>query len=107
MPQYIMKLHDDKSEKDFYLIWSTIVDAPITYGMSLDEFKDYYKEEYGENGMQVLTERLKRVEETGISAHPPFNNLKEYFGYNRAGENETVLDKEGIIEKFCRQRPVE
>lgn len=102
MPQYIMKLHDEKFAQDYYLIWSTIVDAPVTYGMSLDELKAYYQKKYGDDGMIELEERLQRVEAKGISAHPPFDGIESYFKYNRAGENETLLDKEGILERYCR-----
>jgi hypothetical protein len=102
MPQYIMKIHDDKCDKDYYLIWSTIVDAPVTYGMSLEEFKQYYQAEFGKSGMERLKERMERVRKTGISAHPPFANYERYFESNRAGDKETRLDKEGILEKYCR-----
>jgi hypothetical protein len=40
MPTYICKFQD--GEKAYYLEWSTIVDAPITTGMSLQEFKQHY-----------------------------------------------------------------
>jgi hypothetical protein len=104
MPRYILKIHDEKFNKDYYMEWSTIVDAPVTYGCSLDEFKDYYKIQYGENGMRELDDRLKRVEEKGISAHPPFDNIESLLEYNRAGEDESTLDKEGLLEKYCRNR---
>ncbi len=35
--------------------------------MTLDEFMDYYKEEYGNEGLRRLPERMKRVNETGTS----------------------------------------
>lgn len=105
MPRYIMKLKDDKSGNDYYLEWSTVVDAPVTPGMLLEEFKEYYKEEYGNNGMEILKARLERVEEKGISAHPPFDVLEEYFESNRAGEKESTLNKKQIIEKYCLNRP--
>jgi len=97
-----MKITDDRTNIDYYLEWSTIVDAPVTYGLILDEFKKYYKQEYGEQGMKELPERLKRVEENNIGAYPPFDNYSSYFEHNRAGENETTLNKEGILKKYCR-----
>lgn len=100
-----MKLKDDKSGNDYYLEWSTVVDAPVTYGMTLDEFREYYKAEYGNQGIKTLPEELKRVEEYGISAHPPFNELESYFRHNRAGEKESRLNKQQIIEKYCLNRP--
>ena len=102
MPRYIIKLIDDKYNKDYYLEWSTVVDAPVTYGCSLEEFKEYYKQQNGENGMRELEERLKRVEETGTSAHPPFGDIDSILEYNRAGEGEKSINKEGILDRYCR-----
>lgn len=48
MPRYIIKI------KDKYFEWSTIVDAPVTNGMSLTEFRSYYQSEYGEDAMKNL-----------------------------------------------------
>jgi hypothetical protein len=101
MPRYIMKITDEKENKDYYLLWSSVVDAPVTYGMSLDEFKEFYKGEYGDDGMLGLNDRLERVEKTGTSA-ALYNSTDSFFEYNRAGENETCLDKEGILDKYCR-----
>ena len=44
MPRFIIKITDEKDNKDYYMMWSTVVDAPVTYGLSLDEFKEYFKE---------------------------------------------------------------
>lgn len=103
MPRFIMKIHDDQFNKDYYLEWSTIVDAPVTWGCSLDEFKEYYKEKNGTNGLKDLEEsRLPRVQQYGISAYPPFDDLESYFSYNRAGKNEKTISKEQILERYCR-----
>lgn len=104
MPRYIMKLTDEKEKKDYYLEWSTIVDAPVTFGMELGEFREYCRHEYGQNGLRDFDERIARANEKGISAYPPFDDMNSYFRYNRAGGNETTLTKEQIIEKYCIQR---
>lgn len=100
MPRYIVKL------EDYYLEWSTIVDAPVTYGMPLEEFKEYYQEEYGLDGMRYLAERLKRVEAKGISSriHSSVENL---LTVNRAGENGKDISIKEIIEKYCHNRGIE
>lgn len=41
MPRFIIKLTDPKDGLSYYLIWSTVVDAPVTYGLSLDEIKEW------------------------------------------------------------------
>lgn len=92
MPNYIIKLDD------YYLEWSTIVDAPISWGMKLEEFKKYYKEFYVLSDSN-LEDRLKRVEEKGTSAF--LGKLDDVIKNNRAGKNETCLTKEEIIEWYC------
>ena len=106
MPRYIVKLNDPQDNKDYYLEWSTVVDAPITYGLSLAEFHGYYQEEYGRMGMQDLSQRMERVEQKGCSSllH---DNADDLISGNHAGEKGEELSKDQIIEKFCRLRPAE
>lgn len=104
MPRYIIKIHDDKFNRDYYMEWSTVVDAPVTYGCNLEEFTEYFRNEYGRQGMEGFDERIKRVEEKGISAYPPFDNLESLLELNQAGEKGICLSKEGILERYCRNR---
>lgn len=104
MGKFILKITDDKTKKDYYMEWSTVVDAPITYGLDLNEFKEYYKSQYCERGMMDLPERMKRVEKTGSSGMPPYNKLDDFFKFNKAGSNESCIDKEGILNRYCRER---
>lgn len=106
MPRYIIKIKDDPLNKDYYLEWSTIVDAPVTWGLSLEEFKEYYQKQYGVSGMRDFDERIVKVELTGISADPSWESLENLFEYNRAGKGESCLDKEGILKCYCRDRVV-
>lgn len=91
--------------KNFYLEWSTLVDAPVTDGMSLKEFKEYYKQEYGNQGMGQLPQRLAKVERTGCSAHG--ETLDDVLRGNRAGDDERKLSKAEIFRKYCLERPSE
>lgn len=100
MGRSIIKIHDDRDNKDYYMEWSSVVDAPVTWGLSLEEFKAHYKERYGTEGMRGLQDRLDEVEERGTSDYSA--SLNEYYAYNRAGENESCIDKEGILERYCR-----
>lgn len=96
---------------DFYLEWNILYDGPSTYGMSLEEFKDYYKQEYGNRGMLSLPERLKIVEETGCSIRPSEDrtegNMRDYLlNINRAGKNKTKISIEDIFKIFYLERPL-
>jgi hypothetical protein len=97
MGQYIVKLEGK------YLMWSTVVDAPITYGGTLAELRAYVKERDGENGLRDLTERLKRVEAKGTSAIDE-DGPDDVMWLNRAGKGETPLTKAQIIEHYVLQR---
>ena len=93
MPRSIIKL------KDQYLEWSTVVDAPVTTGMTLKDFKVYYRNEYGEDEMRGLEERLTRVDLEGVSSR--LSSLDEMLSYNRAGKNETTLTADQIYDFYC------
>lgn len=105
MGHYIIKLTDE-GKKDYYLEYSSVCDAPITYGMDLDEFKEYYQEEYGKSGMEGLPQRLARVEAVGTSEYSA-KSVDETLVCNRAGKNETRLTKAQIVEMYCVHPEVE
>jgi hypothetical protein len=101
LPRYIIKLKD--TDRDYYLMWSTIVDAPITYGLTLEQFQDWYREEYGKAGLAEFTERMTRVVQKGTSSNL-HSSVEEVIKYNRAGPDETCLTREQILEKYCRSQ---
>lgn len=98
MPTYIVKLTYEAV--DYYMEWSTIVDAPTTNGMYLEDFKQFYLSTYGYQEKIKLEDRLKRVEATGTSAF--FETLDFLIESNRAGENQETLSFEQIIDKYCK-----
>jgi len=100
MGRFIVKLHE------YYLEWSTITDSPVTFGMTLNEFTEYYKAEYGRHGHRDLKMRLGRVEEHGSSAHEECYWHPDLFKGNRAGPNETELAEEEIYRAYCLCEPV-
>lgn len=105
MSRTICKLTDTEANIDYYFEWSSIVDAPVTYGQPLEYFKKYYQKEYGNSGMKEIDERLKRVEEFGTSSY--FNkSFDDLIIVNRAGEHETQLTKQQILEKYCINSPI-
>lgn len=76
-----------------YLEWSTVVDAPVTYLMDEDELRQHVQEQYGQEGLRVLPERMARVAAQGTSAHDGTSKA-DLLDYNRAGENESHLATE-------------
>lgn len=100
MGRFIVKLHEH------YLEWSTITDSPVTFGMTLNDFVEYYKAEYGRHGQHDLEMRLECVEEHGSSAYENCYWLPNLFRGNRAGPNETELAEEEIYRAYCLCEPI-
>ena len=98
MPKYIIKLETRNGPR--YLEWSTVVDSPITAGMPLELFTQYYQEEYGRRAMHELKDRLARVEVKGTSDMFA-DDLEDTIIPNRAGKGETHLTLEQLIDFFC------
>lgn len=94
--KYICKINT--GGKDRYFEWSTVSDAPITYGMSIEEFRRYYQRTYGEEGMQWLEKWMPNIEAGGCSF--PGVTLDELIRSNRAGTNEKKLTKRQLIVKY-------
>lgn len=102
MGNFLFKLTD--KGRDYYLEWSTIVDAPVTYGMSLEELEAYILKTYGERGLATLPPRLARIEARGHSAiDDDAATAWEAVWLNRAGDGETWLTLEQMVAKYCRR----
>lgn len=93
MPRYIIKI------KDKYFEWSTIVDAPITDGMTKEELEEHIRFKYGDEGIKGLPGRLKRIESTNTSCLNK-TSLKDLTDHNRAGKNESCLTIDEIYDKY-------
>ena len=88
-------------DKFWYLIWSTVADAPVTYGMTLDELREYIREKEGASGLRDLPERLARCDAHGTSSL--ISSLEGLVECNRAGPGETNLSLEQIVEAYCKE----
>ncbi len=88
--------------KDRYFEWSTIVDAPVTCGLTLPELQAYVKEEYGRRGLEDLPERVARADATG-SSFVDWATKEELLATNRAGDDETHLSEEEIYVKYTEK----
>ena len=101
MPTYIIKF--DTADGPRYLDYSTICDAPITVGMTLDEYKAYYREEYGRKGVDNLDDRLRRADAKGTSSHI-HSSVAAVIRFNRAGKDETRLTIEQLVDFYVTRR---
>ena len=60
MGKFIVRLDTDQGPR--YAVWSSIVDAPVTYGMTRDKFERWYRREHGREGAEELVARLERAD---------------------------------------------
>ena len=86
---------------DFYLDWSSVVDAPVTFGMTLEELKQYIVYEYGQEGLKELPARLERIEANDGTSSYVKTSVSGLIAVNRAGKNETRLTYEQMYDWYC------
>lgn len=101
MANFIIKLSD--KNKDYYMEWSTVSDSPMTRWMSLDDFKEYYKEEYWNSWMEELPYKLELVEEKWASIRHVWS-LQWLLDCNHA-KNWKFATTEEIIKMYCVESP--
>lgn len=91
--------------KDCYLEWSTVVDAPVAFGMTLPALRRHIAQEYGRTGLRELPSRLARVEKVGISS-TYVESLAQWLAGNHAGPAGSPLTPDEIHEAYCLRQPI-
>ena len=87
-----------------FLEWSSIIDAPICFGMDAVAFRDWCVAKYGTEGAWNLQRRMDDAVTYGSSAK---QSLKEIVWHNRAGPGEGQMTVEDVIRFYFveRRRP--
>lgn len=103
MGRAIIKIND--THRAYYLEWSSVVDAPISRGLTLSELTERVRLEYGEDGVRALPDRLARVEKRGHSliGSDEASTVAGFISGNRAGADETELSLEQILTHYCHR----
>jgi hypothetical protein len=104
MGQYAVKLQDGPDA--YYLHWSEIVDAPVFIARSLAEYQTYFRERFGSDSFKSWERSGKwgRLEAVGTSTEF-YEDADAAIAFNRAGPGESELDREGILDLYCRSLP--
>lgn len=92
--------------KDRFFMWSSVVDAPITFGLSRNEFTSWYRAEYGKGDARIqddLPTRMTRAIDKGTSAFM-YGSLEHLVRHNHAGYGGSRLTLEQIIQIYCVER---
>jgi hypothetical protein len=79
-----------------YVVWSTIVDAPISAPMTRDELVEWVRAEEGRRGVDELPSRMARVDAKGTSFHNR-DSAEHTVRINRAGPAERELTYEELV----------
>jgi hypothetical protein len=95
MSRYIIK-HAMPDGEERYLVWSTIVDAPVTFGVTLEELRSYWQDEYGRLSLADFDRRFT------CGGDP--ETLEYVQPTNRAGVGETRLSIEQIVDYYFVRR---
>lgn len=83
-----------------YLMWSTVINAPVTCLMTREELEIHVMEEYGRNGLADLPRRMERVGKTGTSSLNGMTKA-DLMRLNLAGDNEAHVGTEAeMVERY-------
>lgn len=97
MGRLIVKLEDEMADGvELYMEWSTVVDAPVSPLLSLEDFREWHNWRHPNID---ISERLERVAEKGTSSLDG-TTPEELLAFNRAGEGESHLTKGEIIAQY-------
>ena len=99
MPTYIIQ------HNNVFNLYTTVADGCyFNSGLTLEELKEWYKEEYGNRGLEDLQPRIDRALEKGTSSLLD-NSLKDCISCNRAGPKESKLSYNKFINKYLVINP--
>jgi len=97
MPRHI--IHKDGR----YNIFSTIVDdCYFEPSLSLKELEEYFKEEYGNRGLEGLPSRLERAHKTGTSSQID-KSLEDTVSCNNSGVDGNPLTFDEFVLKYLSE----
>lgn len=88
-----------RGDRSWYLMWSTIIDAPVTRGMAREDFEAWCQDEYGSRAMRDFPDRMARADATGTSYLD--RTLNDTIACNRAGEHEACLTMAQLVAQYC------
>jgi hypothetical protein len=98
MSRFSMVLND--GERDWYLLYSTVVDAPVSRGMTFEEYLDFYEKSNGEKlTPEEIEEKKDLFKKNGTDFQ--FEEVGSLLKCNRAGIDEQCANKEEILEYYC------
>jgi hypothetical protein len=87
---------DDNGEERF-LVWSSVVDAPLSFACTEAQFIEYWVEREQRRAREEAERMIARAREPG-------RDLSDVVVANRAGPKEVALTEDEILEFFVRRK---
>lgn len=84
--------------------WSSVVDAPVTFGMTEAELREHIATRYGAEGLSIADNRIERAKRIGTSYIDHEESFDDLVNFNRAGPNETRLTKDQIVQIYMVEK---
>jgi hypothetical protein len=102
MGKVIFKVDDNGEER--FLVWSSMVDAPVVFACTAKEIVDDFVEEAAERARDEAKAMIERAREHGSSSRTGYNTLADVVCVNRAGPSESALTEDEIMEFYVRRK---
>ena len=99
----LLRLMDGETE--WWLEWSTVVDAPVTYGMTEAQLGEHIMTTQGSDGLGRLSRRMEVARSRGGLASTSFLDYERDVDHNRAGAKETSITIAQLIDVYCHRKP--
>ena len=102
MGQAIFKVDDNGEER--FLVWSSNVDAPITFARAAEEIVAMFGEDAKQQAIVEAEQMIERARLTGSSSRMGYNTLADVVTANHAGPGGSILTEDEIIEFYVRRK---
>lgn len=94
---------DDGSGEDRFLVWSSVVDAPIAFALTAEEFTAFVVRDAERVARGDAARMLAAARDTGTSSRM-VRSLADVICVNRAGPDEARLKEDEIMEFYVRRK---
>lgn len=102
MGKAIFKVTDNGEER--FLVWSSFVDAPVTFACTAEEIIELWVEDAIEHAKEEAQRMIERARTSGSSSRMGYNTLADVATANCAGPDGSTLTEDEIIEFFVRRK---
>lgn len=82
-----------------FLVWSTVVDTPVSYGLTEQELVEWFTIEHGRSGTERLPAQIDRARRCGTSSLM-YESAEKAYALNFAGQRGETLTLDEIWDRY-------